>query len=123
VSAGGGSRAPVEAALGALAAALDEERAAVARLDGQALERLREHKERLAAELRALRPGEQLRGRGDPLAVLAARVLAQARANELLLADAVQAIGERLGLRPQPGTYDARARMKQQLRTLIGKAA
>ena len=101
-----------------LAAVLDEERAAVARLDTAALIAANDHKQELARTIQQL--GDRARDRAtdrrlpdsharDEVRAMAIRVRASALANGALLADAVRAANEALGLGDEATTYDRRA--------------
>jgi hypothetical protein len=107
-------------AIGELERLLVEERTAVAAYD---IERVRELATRKTEQaeytlglLRDLRPDDtQRRVLGRSLM----RLAAQARANSALLTDAIDLIGDSLGLRESTGTYDARARVRAGARALM----
>lgn len=123
------STAELSAALEAIVALSDvlvRERAAVAKLDAEALDELAVDKERLVARLR---PIELLASSiADPrlraqVREAARKLRAQAEANAALLGDAITAISEALGLRQSTGTYDAHARLRSGVRAWVGKRA
>jgi hypothetical protein len=116
--------AQARATLAALLRALDGEREAVARLDVAALARAQADKTGLIAAL------EQVRALcdGDGVARAALRdellhVVYRASANAALLSDASDALAERLGVRREPATYDAHARVHRAPSGARGRAA
>ena len=88
---------------------LRRERAAVAKFDVAALETIGADKLELAARLAAA---------GEVDAVGLRRVRALAEANRALLASSVEALTELVAPRSDAGTYDARARVRRQSRSL-----
>lgn len=115
--------------LTALLAALDDERAAVVKLDAAALERARLEKERITALLTGLDPvgvsGDGDRKRVAAVQALAARVVHTARANAILLVDAAELVAARAGIEraPRATTYDARARLRMPARRIVAQGA
>jgi len=122
--------------LNALCATLEEEQAAVRRLDAQAIAGIAARKEDLGVDLARLRRGEtetqnpsatdpggagtappetpirdrDIQALRDQVKRLAVRVRSLAEANRLLLADAYSAVATTIGRAPDDGIYDARAR-------------
>jgi hypothetical protein len=94
---------------------LRRERAAVAAFDVAALEAIGAEKLELAARVAVA--GDAVGG----AALLRVRALAEA--NRALLASSVEALTELLAPRSDAGTYDARARMRRQPRSLATRRA
>src|SRR4051812_8363035 len=106
--------------LQALYDALVAEQRAVSRLDSAALASAQQDKARLSAELSAL--GQPAPEEAEAFRAAADRVLRQARANAALLADASSLMAARMGISPQPMTYDSRARMRSHYVSTVHRA-
>ncbi len=95
---------------------LDQERKAVAALDAAQLVELAEAKAALTVRLSEL----PLPDPADPMypgfRKACRMMIAHAEANQALLDDAASAMTEALGLAPEAGTYDARAKKHERSR-------
>lgn len=117
---------------------LDRERTAVATLDPMALTRIGQEKQRATEDLQAILdraldsdPAVAVVRRDDDvmraLRIEVERRLIEVRAaatvNATLLAETASAVAEALGLRTENNTYDARARVRNELTRFTAKAA
>lgn len=95
---------------------LADERKAVAALDAPRLMELAEAKAALAERLSALPIPDPEHMMYPAFQSACQAMIAQAAANQVLLDDASAAMTEALGLAPEAGTYDARAKKHERAR-------
>ena len=115
----------------ALAAILEQERAAVATLDATRLAAIADEKAPLIERLRRLAKAPPAARPSSPdgrrikeqVREAAVQLLAQAEANAALLNDAIHALSAALGVEQEAGTYDAHARMRRRVQAFAGRRA